>query len=360
VNTASKTAAGKNSFYLLPLLLAFACAPPARAAEWSAEALPAGDQLFQRTNGWIGADGDFAVRLTNGLTLWLFSDTFVGDVRAGQHGADPAPATVDFFCARTGDGQPDSLVTPADGHGWFWLFDGIMARGKLFLFLQQIESTGGDSAFGFRQTGAWLGEVSHPLAPPPQWQVRQQRIPFAHFNADESLTFGSAVLATNGFVYIYGERERQGAGKKMILARVPAAALGDFPAWQFRGNDGWTTNADGLADLCPEVASEYSVSWLPARRAYVLICTRNGLSDKIMARTAPQPWGPWSPSTVVFQCPEMSSDKRNFCYAAKAHPMLASGANEMILTYAANSFELGHVLDDARLYWPRFVRLRWK
>jgi hypothetical protein len=108
------------------------------------------------------------------------------------------------------------------------------------------------------------------------------------------------------------------------------------------------------------MASEYSVSWLPALHRYVLVLTRDGLSDQIIVRTANDPWGPWSEATEVYRCPEPTWHERNFCYAAKAHPMLASGPGELIVTYAANSHELSHTLDDVRLYWPRFLGVRIK
>ncbi|HUC83726.1 MAG TPA: hypothetical protein VL970_00930, partial [Candidatus Acidoferrales bacterium] len=57
--------------------------------------------------------------------------------------------------------------------------------------------------------------------------------------------------------------------------------------------------------------------------------------------------------------PEAKWGKDVFCYTAKAHPMLSSSGDELLLTYAANSFEFSNVLNDARLYWPRFVRLTW-
>ena len=240
--------------------------------------MPECDRLFQRTNDWIGADGNFAVALTNGLTLWLFSDTFVGEVRGGhrsnatmihnsaawQHGVDPASARVEFFYNKTAGGGPTSLVSPADGRGYFWLFDGVMAQEKLFLFLVQIEPAGDGGAFGFRQIGTWLGEVSNPLVPPTEWEITQKKIPFELHETNENYSFGSAVLATNGSVYVFGTRESKGAGKRMILARAPETDLGNFNAWQFRMPAGWTTNAADMADLCESMASEYSVSWLPA------------------------------------------------------------------------------------------------
>jgi hypothetical protein len=345
---------------------------PASGADWSSETVPQYDRLFQQTNGWAGADGHFTVTLTNGLTLWLFSDTFIGEVSNGhrvhatminnsaawQHGTDPASARVEFFHGKSIDGKPAALVAPTDGKGWFWLFDGVMARGKLFLFLSQIERTDDKSVFGFRQIGTWLGEVSNPLAPPTQWHIIQKQIPFAQFGTDENRCFGSAILATNGFLYIYGADERKGTGKTMILARAPEETLGDFASWQFRARNGWSTNVKAAMNLCSGMANEYSVSWLPALRRYVLICTENGLSEKIIARTAVEPWGPWSSATVVYRCPDKKWDKQIFCYTAKAHPMLASAPDELIVTYAANSFEFTQVVNDARLYWPRFVRVK--
>ena len=94
---------------LAGLCLGFVFVTQVCGADWSVESAPAYDALFQRTNGWTGADGDFTVALTNGLTLWLFSDTFIGEVRNGhrinttmvhnsaawQHGTDPATARID-------------------------------------------------------------------------------------------------------------------------------------------------------------------------------------------------------------------------------------------------------------------------
>ena len=344
-----------------------------RGTDWTASSAPEYDRLFQRTNGWIGADGNFAVTLTNGLTLWLFSDTFIGEVHNGyrtnatminnsaawQHGIKPDFARVEFFYGQTTDGKPASLLTPADGRGWFWLFDAAMLRGKLYLFLNQIERTEEKSAFGFRQIGTWLGEVSNPLASPTQWAVKQTKVPFAQFSPGEERSFGSALLVADGFVYIYGTHSKPGS-KTMILARAPETTLADFASWQFHTADGWSTNFATGADLCAKVANEYSVSWVPALKQFVLVCTENGLSEKILTRTASRPWGPWSTPEVAFQCPETKWGKDVFWYSAKAHPMLSRTDNELIVTYAANSHDFAQLLDDARLYWPRFVRLNFK
>ena len=363
----------KTRLVVVGFCLAIFLGETVRGTDWLASSAPEFDRLFQRTNGWIGADGNFAVTLTNGLTLWLFSDTFIGEVQsdhrtnvvminnsaAWQHGTDPKTARVEFFYGHTSDVKLASLVAPADGKGWFWLFDAALLRGKLYLFLNQIERTEEKSAFGFRQTGTWLGEVSNPFAPPTQWSVKQTKLPFGQFGAGDERSFGSALLVTNGLVYVYGTHSQR-SGKAMILARAPETELGDFTRWQFRATNGWSTNFAECADLCPRVANEYSVSWLPALKRFVLVCTEGGLSAKIITCTAQDPWGPWSAPSVAFECPEPKWSKEFFCYSAKAHPMLSRADNELIVTYAANSFDFAQVLNDTRLYWPRSVRLSLK
>ena len=146
----------------------------------------------------------------------------------------------------------------------------------------------------------------------------------------------------------------------MVLARAPQGRLANFSTWQFRSRDGWTTNSDDPADLCNGMGSEYSVSWFSAMQSYVLICSGGGLSDKIIARSARDPWGPWNEASTVYRCPEMSWTNGIFCYAGKGHPMISDDTNELVITYAANAYQLSQVINDTRLYWPRFVRLTWR
>jgi hypothetical protein len=106
------------------------------------------------------------------------------------------------------------------------------------------------------------------------------------------------------------------------------------------------------------MASEGSVSYLPDVKQYILVYTDGGLSDRILARTAPEPTGPWSASAVIYRCPEAGRDKKIFCYGAKAHPTLARGS-ELIVSYVANSFDFWQVAADATIYLPRFVRVEY-
>jgi len=100
------------------LLLCAAAAP-------AAEPAPDLDARFASAEGWLGADGIYAVTLPGDRTAWLFSDTWTGAVRDGRRanprminnsvgitaGAGPAR----FFYPAAADGQPAALYGPAAG-----------------------------------------------------------------------------------------------------------------------------------------------------------------------------------------------------------------------------------------------------
>ena len=99
------------------------------------------------------------------------------------------------------------------------------------------------------------------------------------------------------------------------------------------------------------------MDFVPSLKRFVLVTTENGLSDKIVARTAVEPWGPWSEARVIYKCPEVGLSPRVFCYAGKAR-VVPGGAGELLVSHAFNSHDFWEVVRDARLYWPRFVRVR--
>ena len=129
----------------------------------SVEELPQYDSLFDRQKGWTGADGAYSLSLPDDLTLWLFGDTWLGDIRDGghvnativnnsvavQHGLSLSKASLEFYFGRTPIGKPGTFIRPADGRGWFWIYHGVLTRQGLYLFLVQIERTEKPPGFWF-------------------------------------------------------------------------------------------------------------------------------------------------------------------------------------------------------------------
>jgi hypothetical protein len=107
------------------------------------------------------------------------------------------------------------------------------------------------------------------------------------------------------------------------------------------------------------MGAELSVSYLPRLQRYVLVYTQNGLSENIRLRLAASPVGPWSAGTTLYRTPEMGWDKTYFCYAAKAHPELSRRDDELIVSYVCNSTDFWKMAADARIYFPKFLRVRF-
>lgn len=333
-------------------------------------AVPAADldALFQREDGWIGADGVYSVALSPKKTLWLFSDTWVGKVRDGRRVdatlvnnsigvQDRSDGRVSYTIARAPGGKPSALIVPADGRGCFWPQAGVGDHGKLSFFLNQVERTDDTGAFGFRPIGLWLGTVADAHKSPEAWHVEQVKMPNAVFAKEHTLTWGAAVLRVGDDLYVYGTDERRGKGppdRHMVVARVPMASVGTFTAWRYYRDGAWNEDHRSPSLLVGGIATEYSVT--PLGKRYLAVYTERGLSARIIGRIADHPWGPWSAPTVLYECPEMSRDKKLFCYAAKAHVALSTG-REVVVSYVVNSFDFWQIAREAKLYWPRFVRV---
>lgn len=348
---------------LIPLLLG--ARPPVVK---SAAPAPDLDALFDQADGWIGADGAYSVVLSPKRILWLFSDTWVGQIREGRR----TDATIvnnsvgvqeglgerlSYSIARSPDGKPKALIVPADRHGWFWLQAGVAERNRLLLFLNQVEKVDGNSVFGMRSVGLWLGTVANADEPPGSWRVEQVKMPNAVFSNDRMLAWGAAALRVGNDLYVYGTDEHRGTGppnRRMVIARVPTALVSSFAAWRYFCDGVWAEDFRKVSSIAGGVASDYSVTLFGKR--YLAVYTDGGLSPRIMGRMADRPWGPWSAPAVLYECPEMSRDKKLFCYGAKAHPGLSSG-QDLVVSYVVNSFDFWQVAREAKLYWPRFVRV---
>jgi hypothetical protein len=109
--------------------------------------------------------------------------------------------------------------------------------------------------------------------------------------------------------------------------------------------------------LAEGVGTEGSITWLPRFGKYAYVYSPP-LDPRILWRTARSPVGPWSEPATLYVCPETGWNPRVFCYAAKARPT-PEADDALLVSYATNSFDMRNdALADARIYFPRFVRVR--
>lgn len=326
---------------------------------------------FRRTDGWIGGDGINSVPLPDDSILWIFGDTLVGRIRDGkredvsmvnntfarQRGWGP-DAKIDLFLNRDAQGKPTSYFAPQKKPGYYWLWDGIVLGGKLYVFTTRMTSPGTITAFDWKLMDQSLLIIDNPLDDPARWKVQQLDFPFGIFTDDFEALWGLEVIQVDGQVYIYGTtRQKAGDPRSLIAAQVAPQELTNFSRWRFRGQSDWTTDRRHAAPLATDVGTEGSITWLPGRQRYVYIYSPP-LNPHIQMRTARTPLGPWSEPVAIYTCPEAAWDQRIFCYAGKAR-LVPGTTDELLISYATNSFDmLPHVTADARVYQPQFVRAR--
>jgi len=342
---------------------------------------PEWERLFLSERGWIGSDCAYSVPLNRQRVLWLFGDTWVGEICGGkrinafmvigntiavQEGLDPRSAKVRFVFGPESDGKQTAFVKPpfamAPSDIGFWFGHGTAVGGRLCLFMSYIKRTEKGGVFGFRTDSSWLAEVSNAAEPPEQWRFTFHQVPFFLSGPERHVSYGAALLREGRWVYIYGVAEDPQTGplnRGLLVARAPANHLSNFAAWMFLHNGRWIKDWKAALPLpVRDIGTEFSVSYLSALHRYVLVYSPSDLAPVIKVRWADKPTGPWSDAFIAYRCPDAEIGREVFCYAAKGHPELSSG-NELLVTYATNSFQLKEVLENSRLYFPRFVRLRF-
>lgn len=363
---------------------------PSASPQFRVTPAPEWDALFDRSSGWTGADGIYSIPLdgddrAGGLartdTLFLFSDTFVGEVLANGTRRNTVminnsvallprggfPAGLRFEYPAPG-GQPASVFLPqtplAQPDEWYWPHDGVALQGTLHLFAQRFRRQG-SGVFGFQRTGLAMIEIPPGEQPPFAGAVQRDcpyYLPATAQRAD--LIFGVGIMAhtaaagapfPDGYLYLYGLREDP-LDKKLLCARVPPAALLDFGAWRFWDGAAWNADPERSAVLTGRVSSELSMTPLPDGR-FLLVFMQDTLSGRIVAQVAQSPVGPFGPVIELYQCP-LPASPQVFSYNAKAHPHL-SGPGELLISYNVNGSEFWDHFAYADVYRPRFIRVSW-
>lgn len=355
------------------------------ATEWTA--------LFNRTSGWFGGDGIFAIPL-NGVdtanasdsTLFIFSDTMVGDIVGGKlqpgvkmihnsvaymKGIVPEKKNIHFYYDKNEKGQPESLFIPNTPHAekrdYYWLGDGFVNKalnGDIYIFAYRMRNLTSDD-WSFHQVGNVLIVLKAGSRPPFKDQ-RQIETPFLIQGGEETEngSLGAGIFVNtksagapdpDGYVYVYGIK---GKAKSLIVARVLPEDFEKFDTWRFWDGKSWNTDMHKAAQVTSGVSGELSVSPLADGR-YALVFQSGGMSNTVGLRLGLSPYGPFGPIIKLWDCKE-SQRKNYFTYNAKAYPSF-SKPGELLVSYNVNAFDfMNELKQNPNLYRPRFFKVKYK
>jgi Domain of unknown function (DUF4185) len=308
---------------------------------------PEFESQFQRTQGWTGADGTYSVPLDDG-TLWLFSDTFFGQVEEGRR--VDAKMVNNSLVVQDGSGL-EFLRAPSFTHpksvGWFWLMD-CVREGEWFEILLGHIRKEPEGFLGFRQIGCWYARFRLDGG-----RVRvdeYKEIPHYGEREDELITWGTALHNGPVWTYIFGTHDR-GTDRDLVVARAPRGSLGEMGTWRFYDGKGWSLNKWAAASLFRGASNESSVFPTASGGFFYVGGGKELKGGKILGRHAPRITGPWSDEVVLHTAPEVGGNV--ISYNAKAHPELSS-EGKLLVSYNVNTTDLWELLGKADIYRPRF------
>ncbi|HRR34956.1 MAG TPA: DUF4185 domain-containing protein [Kiritimatiellia bacterium] len=355
-----------------------------RAPEWTA--------MFERTNGWLGADGIYSIPL-NGFdaaigprsaprTLFVFSDTRIGDADPRTHvitgrgmpshsaaildGTAPCTEALSFHFGYQDDGGLGHLFTGTHT----WLNDGIAIGGQVFIT-------------AFAEKG-WkpvrLDLITLPLSNGrPDFKRVHVRpdIPLLYRDDNIDIMFGVALMdlsessgapQPDGYVYAYGykDNKKRGSRKDAVVARVRREDYADPALWRFWDGHAWRPNiaadAHEAAALQRHVSTEFSVTPISEglyRGKFLMVYCRDVQTRDMMIAVGETPTGPFGDGVLVYRAPEPDTYNpinggTTYTYNAKAHPHL-SPPGRLLISYHVNQH--GNLPTTTEIYRPRFLWL---
>jgi len=352
---------------------------------------------FPYQDGWLGGDAAYSVPLTDTETVWLFGDSFVAaseqSDRAGSAFIHNSVAVsrcgrngdwqIEYTWGRSSDGEPHAFLEHEGADSWWWLFDGFVHAGRLYLGLLEVEKTPpqGPLQLPFSFTGVHLGRIENPAAPPREWRV--DVVALASQPTRPRMLPASTLVESGDHLYLFSFIDRSDGSYPRGLARLPLRVLDGETrdvsrSLEYLSRDGsWQAGLDA-ADariLMDDTATEMSVRFHPELALWIAIYNYPDVgegfpeqrpSDTVWLRSAPRLEGPWSERQSLYHVPELSPsyaggyDPNTGCYAAKEHPQFASG-RRVTFTYVCNLFTgrdqdpmivLQRLLVDMGLYRP--------
>ncbi|MFF3570990.1 DUF4185 domain-containing protein [Nocardia jiangxiensis] len=311
-------------------------------------------------HGWTGGDSTWSTALPGGREVFAFSDTFLPPITPPSRPAD-AGFVHNSLLVRDAEGhlstivggtvaQPDSLLSPPDPADWFWLGAATYLDGALQIPLTEWCSAGPGSL-----DVTFVGSALARLNPDDPHEPAS----ITPWPRSRGIQWGQWVQPEGAWTYVYGIDPV--AGRKYLhIARVAGTDLRQrFSYWTGRG---WSDSESDSARIADGVSAEFSVHRLRAN-AYQLITMQDGaLGNRITARYAPTPMGPFGPAVTLYLTPEAGGsgsyhDPAVYAYNAHIHPEFST-PTRLVVSYNVNSLNTApgsEVYRHASIYRPRFI-----
>ncbi|MBT3382159.1 MAG: hypothetical protein HN778_21735 [Prolixibacteraceae bacterium] len=335
---------------------------------------------FPFKDGWLGGDGDVSVPLNATTTLFLFSDTYVGN-KNQQSRKEPGMQMVSntvavqsclpnretdikYFWNNMYSNNPEPIFKTYTKRYKYWVTGAFMIKNDLYVVLEKVGSKLGaspDDIFNFSLLGFTLAKISNTYDAPNEWQI--EYISLKDFG-NPSMGLGPHIVLDD-YIYFFVSRY----DKAQVLVRKPIDFINnpEQPFEYYALNKTWKEglNTNDMETIVNGFRST-TVNYHPEMKQWVMISDIRFMDNKIKMRTAPVLTGPWSDEIVIYEIPEITPgnllySKSNFCYLPREHIQYYDSKNHvMLLTYDINNTNFSEILSSPKIYTPKIITIPLK
>ena len=313
-------------------------------------------------SGVTGGDGAISIDLKDGRNLFMWGDSFFGDVVDDKRSKDSKFVMGNTFTIINEKGELETLYSgdlknpsayilaeqDGDSPRWYWPGDGFVKDGILHLFMSKFRKVG-EGSFGFE----YMCCDYFRLDVKTMKIIDKMNIPAANQNG---VHYGHAVMPYQNAIYIYGTKSDSTGAKAVVhvaKAELVDNKLANFVYWDGASWQADATKTAKLEGLQKNISEQFNVFSLNEK--IVLVSqNRSGNAKEIYSYIADSPEGAFSHEKLLYTVDEPNFEKDSMMtYNTMVHPQYMKN-DKILMCYNVNTYDLKKVFEKASLYQPRF------
>lgn len=317
-------------------------------------------KLFVNGEGNLsGGDGAISIPLSENRSLFLWGDSFIGEVENNKRDTLSPLVVGNVFLAVDEKGvktycggdtkHPTTwlLADSIDGHKTvLWPEHGFVKDGILHLFLANIVMSGSGTWDFYWHSLMYYRLSVHDFSVIDKKMITSDEVGGIHL--------GFACMQEGDNIYTYGTKTVDGR-TALYLAKTKLVdnKLSDF---SYFSNGKWTASpleATMLSGNYTNVSEQFSV--FKQGNKYILL-TQERAGTNIYSYISDSMEGPWYNEKLLYVTPEPSENKNLITYNAMAHHQYTKN-DSLLICYSVNTLDFSLLYDDVSVYRPRFLRV---
>ncbi|RCH53767.1 hypothetical protein DJ568_16140 [Mucilaginibacter hurinus] len=306
---------------------------------------------FTRSSGWNSGDGAQSILLPDGRTVWLFGDSYVGDVTPDRKRIQNSKLAFinnavmiqegSNFTSRYGgtETKPKALLIPAAPNHFYWTRHGFVDGKRLYITLMELYKT----KINGKEELIHHADRAAVISLPDLKFIKLINIPYRN-----KISYGDRAFADGGYNYIFGSWS-DGWSTKLYMARARFGRA-EQPWEFFAGGTNWIKDMDKAVPL--NIAKHVTLPTVIKRNSrYYLITQRNFYSKDILMFRADKPEGPYTDEVKLYTTP---GDIHT--YLAFGHPQFTGNDNRLLIGYSLGG-DIFKSYQNVDICVPKFIRV---